>query len=241
MTTQYPSAIITWVDRVDNVNYNYAGDINSAIAEIQGLATDLVGVGGTAGGLAQGGASFYARWTAQHTTAGAHKSLTTDTINASGLITASGGVSGNVTGNLTGDVTGNVSGSSGSCTGNSATATTAAACSGNTAGSSGSCTGNSATATTVTAAAQPAITSVGILTSMTSSGAVQGATVRATGAFGCNSKAAQTAYASGGMPSLTATGFQNNPAGLGNITEVNNLITLITNIRAALVANGIMS
>ena len=38
------------------------------------------------------------------------------TVNASGLITASGGVSGNVTGNVTG--------SSGSCTGNSATATT---------------------------------------------------------------------------------------------------------------------
>ena len=37
----------------------------------------------------------------------------------------SGPLTGNVTGNLTGNVTGNVSGSSGSCTGNSATATTA--------------------------------------------------------------------------------------------------------------------
>ena len=40
-----------------------------------------------------------------------------------------GDVTGDVTGNLTGDVTGNVSGSSGSCTGNAATATTATNCS----------------------------------------------------------------------------------------------------------------
>jgi hypothetical protein len=114
----YPSAIITWVDRVDNVDYNYAGDINSAIAEVQGIAKDLVGVGGTAGGLAQGGASFYARWTAQHNTSGSHKSLTTDTLNASGLITASGGIQGNVTGAVTGNAT-----TSSSCTGNAASAT----------------------------------------------------------------------------------------------------------------------
>jgi hypothetical protein len=67
------------------------------------------------------------------------------TIAASGLITASGGVTGNVTGNCTG--------SSGSCTGNSATATTASACSGNsaTATTAASCSGNSATATTASA------------------------------------------------------------------------------------------
>lgn len=40
-------------------------------------------------------------------------------------VTASGGVTANLTGDVTGNVTGNVSGSSGSCTGNSATATTA--------------------------------------------------------------------------------------------------------------------
>lgn len=55
------------------------------------------------------------------------------TINASGLITASGGVSGNVTGNLTGNVSGNLTGN----------------VTGNTSGSSGSCTGNSLTATTL--------------------------------------------------------------------------------------------
>lgn len=40
-------------------------------------------------------------------------------------------ITGDVTGDLTGNVTGNVSGSSGSCTGNSVTATTASSCSGN--------------------------------------------------------------------------------------------------------------
>jgi hypothetical protein len=53
-------------------------------------------------------------------------------------------------GALTGSVTGSVTGSSGSCTGNAATATTAAACSGNsaTATTAAACSGNSATATT---------------------------------------------------------------------------------------------
>lgn len=65
-----------------------------------------------------------------------------------GEIVANGGVRGNVVGN----VTGNVSGSSGSCTGNAATATkattatTAGTCTGNAATSS-RCKGNSATAT----------------------------------------------------------------------------------------------
>lgn len=54
-------------------------------------------------------------------------------------------------GPLTGAVTGNVSGSSGSCTGNAASATTAASCSGNaaTATTASSCTGNAATASEV--------------------------------------------------------------------------------------------
>jgi len=57
------------------------------------------------------------------------------TINENGTVSAPNGFSGALTGN----VTGNCSGSSGSCTGNAATATTAAACS-----------GNAATATTAT-------------------------------------------------------------------------------------------
>jgi hypothetical protein len=68
-----------------------------------------------------------------------------------------GDVTGNVTGNLTGNVTGNCSGSSGSCTGNAATATLAtsatsattatSATSATSATTAGTCTGNSATAT----------------------------------------------------------------------------------------------
>lgn len=61
------------------------------------------------------------------------------------------------------------------------------------------------------------------------------------GGFGCNGSSAQTAYASGGMPTLTATAFANSPCGFASTTEVNNLKTLVTNMRAALVANGIMS
>ena len=62
----------------------------------------------------------------------------------SGTVTAA-----SFAGALTGNVTGNVSGSSGSCTGNAATATTAAACSGNaaTATTAAACSGNSVTAT----------------------------------------------------------------------------------------------
>lgn len=54
--------------------------------------------------------------------------------------------------NIYGKLNGNCTGSSGSCTGNAATATTASACSGNsaTATTAAACTGNSATATTAT-------------------------------------------------------------------------------------------
>ena len=70
------------------------------------------------------------------------QSLTVDGISTlTGAVTASAGITGNVTGNVTG--------SSGSCTGNAATATTAG---------------------TVTTNAQPAITSVGTLGSLTVSG-----------------------------------------------------------------------
>ena len=64
------------------------------------------------------------------------------TLGVTGLVTASGGVSGNLTGNVTGNVTGNTSGSSGSCTGNSATAT--ALQTGRTISVSGDATGTSA-------------------------------------------------------------------------------------------------
>lgn len=45
-----------------------------------------------------------------------------------GKLYANGGIEGNVKGNLQGNVTGNVTGSSGSCTGNSATANSASKC-----------------------------------------------------------------------------------------------------------------
>ena len=76
-----------------------------------------------------------------------------------GVVTGATSVSStNFFGALTGNVTGNVTGSSGSCTGNSATATSAT------------------TAGTVTTAAQPTITSVGTLTSFTSTGIADNAT-----------------------------------------------------------------
>lgn len=67
---------------------------------------------------------------------------------------------GNLTGNLTGNVTGNVTGSSGSCTGNAATATTAG---------------------TVTTAAQPAITSVGTLSDLTVTAPITGSVTGSSG------------------------------------------------------------
>ena len=65
--------------------------------------------------------------------------MTIDTTGNVSCTKVTGNVTGDVTGNVTGDVTGNVSGSSGSCTGNAATATNA--------GSAGSCTGNASSAT----------------------------------------------------------------------------------------------
>ncbi len=55
--------------------------------------------------------------------------------------------------------------------------------------------------------------------------------------FGCNSKTAQTAYASGGALSAYATGA----FGFDSDAHCQEIHTLLTNIRAALVANGIMS
>lgn len=65
-----------------------------------------------------------------------------------GEIVANGGVKGNLTGNVAGNVTGNVSGSSGSCTGNAATATKATTAT--TATTAGTCTGNAATSSRCT-------------------------------------------------------------------------------------------
>jgi len=61
-------------------------------------------------------------------------------------------------------------------------------------------------------------------------------TATITGAFGCNGKTAQTAYASGGAVTTSAGTY-----GFSSDTERANLTALVANIRAALVANGIMS
>ncbi len=58
-----------------------------------------------------------------------------------------------------------------------------------------------------------------------------------TGGFGCNSKTAQTAYASGGALSAYVTGAY----GYDTAAHAQEIHTLLVNIRAALVANGIMS
>jgi len=58
-----------------------------------------------------------------------------------------------------------------------------------------------------------------------------------TGAFGCNSKTAQTAYASGGALAAYGTGSY----GLDSAANMSALHALVVKIRAALVANGIMS
>lgn len=70
------------------------------------------------------------------------------------------------------------------------------------------------------------------------SGTATGVTVA--GAFGCNTKAAQTAFASGGA--VAATGATNAaPFGYTTAAQADAIVTLVNNIRSALVANGIMS
>jgi len=64
-------------------------------------------------------------------------------------------------------------------------------------------------------------------------------TITAAGGFGCNSKAAQTAYASGGAAPSGGTGAT--AGAYDTAAHRDALITLVNNIRAALVANGIMS
>jgi hypothetical protein len=68
-------------------------------------------------------------------------------------------------------------------------------------------------------------------------GTFAGALVATTG-FGCNSKSAQTAYASGGAKGITPTlgGY-----GFASAAEATAFSTLLENVRLALVADGVMS
>ncbi len=67
--------------------------------------------------------------------------------------------------------------------------------------------------------------------------AITGTTITATGAFGCNAATAQTAAASGGALASYSTGA----FGLDSDANMHALYTLVVNMRAALVANGILS
>jgi hypothetical protein len=60
--------------------------------------------------------------------------------------------------------------------------------------------------------------------------------IKSVGAFGCNNATPQTVYASGGAVTTAAGDF-----GFSSDAERASLTTLVSNIRAALVANGIMS
>lgn len=75
------------------------------------------------------------------------------------------------------------------------------------------------------------------LTIAAAGGATFASTLVVTGAFGCNTKTAQTAYASGGA--LAAYGAGAN--GFDSGANASALHALVVSIRAALVANGIMS
>lgn len=65
-------------------------------------------------------------------------------------------------------------------------------------------------------------------------------TLQATGAFGCNGAAVQTAAASGGAVATTAA-TNVSPWGYSTQAQADGIRILLNNIRAALVANGIMS
>jgi len=66
-----------------------------------------------------------------------------------------------------------------------------------------------------------------------------GTSIVATTGFGCNSKAAQTAYASGGAAPAGGTGTA--AGGWDTAAHRDSAITLLNNIRSALVADGIMN
>lgn len=68
-------------------------------------------------------------------------------------------------------------------------------------------------------------------------GIVTGSALKVSGAFGCNAATAQTAYASGGALAAYAAGAN----GLDSGANMSALHAMVVSIRAALVANGIMS
>jgi len=128
------------------------------------------------------------------------------TLNSLSLIVANG---------ITADITGDASGSSGSCTGNAATATTAGACSGQAA--TVATIAGLAPNTATTQAAQPNITSVGTLTSLAVAGAITAASANlGTGELTCGSinrttgtlslEVAGTAYLNVAVNSVYLTG-----------------------------------
>lgn len=105
--------------------------------------------------------------------------------------------------------------------------------------SAGTFTGLTATGVvTLTSATPGALNNVtiGAVTALTG----RFTTVTATGAFGCNTKTAQTAFASGGAVTTTAA-TNVAPFGYSTGAQADAIITLLNNIRSALVANGIMS
>jgi hypothetical protein len=85
------------------------------------------------------------------------------------------------------------------------------------------------------------VTGKGLITSGSAT-AITGApgSFTVTGAFGCNTKSAQSAYASGGA--VSGTGSTNTvPWGYSTQAQADGIVTLLNNIRAALVNCGIMS
>jgi hypothetical protein len=69
--------------------------------------------------------------------------------------------------------------------------------------------------------------------------AITGGTA-ALGAFGCNGQTAQTAFASGGAAAATAS-TNAVPFGYTTATQADAVVTLLNNIRTALVNAGLMS
>lgn len=78
------------------------------------------------------------------------------------------------------------------------------------------------------------------LAQINSDGSAQFAALTLSGGLGCNGEAAQTSAASGGA--VLATGStQTTPFGFATAAQADGIVTLLNKIRAALVANGIMS
>jgi hypothetical protein len=149
-------------------------------------------------------------------------------LQATGLITATGGVSGHLTGSVTGavtgDVTGNITGSAGTIdtTADSTTNATYYPCWVATDGLS-----------------KLVKVSAGFTINPLTSGLTVG-TLTSTGAFGCNGATAQPVY-SGVAASATTGATNNTPYGYTSGAQADGIVTLINKIRAALIAVGIMS